>query len=136
MVEDFHLLLEEHSLMADFRGCFAALTGGKFEFTTSCSYRTYKRFFSIVHQVFGPFIAAVSFDEDYSPEGCGYNTTVNLEVDEGGNYVFALLNVLCARDGTRPSEELERRRHRSDAPFEANCRERGNISAWIKTSPQ
>ena len=130
MVERFNSLLEKHNLMADFRQCFDSLTDGKFEFSTSCSYKSYKTFFFVFYQVFGPFTAEVSFDEDYPPEGCGYNTTVNFEVDEAGNYVFALLNVLSASENAESSEEFKRRRSGAYPPFEANCKKEGNICDW------
>ncbi len=129
-VEALHGLLEKHNLMADFRECLDALADGKFEFTTSCSYKTYKKFFSIFYEVFGGFTAEVSFNEDYPPEGCGYNTTVNFEVDKRGNYVFALVNVLSVWDKTEPSEEYKKRRRHPNPPFEANCKKEGNISDW------
>jgi hypothetical protein len=129
-VETFNRLLEEHDLLADFRGCFDALAQGKFEFTTSCTYKSYRRFFLILFQVFGPFSAEVSFNEDYPPEGCGYNTMVNLEVDGGGNYVFALLNVLSADNRVTDSDEYARRRRHPKPPFEANCKKKGHILGW------
>lgn len=130
MVESFNGLMEKYNLLADFRECFDALTEGKFEFSTSCSYKTYKTFFSVFYQAFGPFTAEVSFNEDYPPEGCGYNTTVNFEVDEDGNYVFALLNVLSAWEKMEFSEESKRRRLSPNPPFEANCKKEGNIFDW------
>jgi hypothetical protein len=128
MVETFNGLLEKYNLMADFRQCFDVLADGKFEFTTSCSYKTYRSFFLIFYKIFGAFTAEISFNEDYPPEGCCYNTTVNFEVDEKGNYVFALVNVLSAWEKAEFSEEYERRRLNPTPPFEANCRKEGNIS--------
>lgn len=130
MMETFNGLLEKYNLMSDFRECFDALTDNKFGFTTSCSYKTYKKFFAIFYEAFGPFTAEVSFNEDYPPEGCGYNTTVNFEIDEKGNYIFALVNVLSAWDNVEPSEEYEKRRRNPNPPFEANCKKEGNISEW------
>ena len=129
-VEGFNSLLEEHNLLADFRDCFDALAEGRFQFTTSCTYKSYKKFFLIFYQTFGPFAAEVSFNEDYPPEGCGYNTTVNFEVDRGGNYVFALLNILSADNSGVSSEEYNRRRRNLAPPFEANCKKKGNIFDW------
>lgn len=133
MVQTFNRLLEEHNLLADFRECFDALAEGWFEFTTSCTYKSYKRFFLIFYQVFGPFAAEVSFNEDYPPEGCGYNTTVDFEVDRDGNYVFALLNVLSADNSTPFSEEYNRRKLKPNPPFEANCKKEGDIFDWNET---
>ena len=133
MVETLHRLLEAHHLLADYRACFPALTEGKFEFTASCTYKIYKRFFLIFHQVFGPFTAEVSFNEDYPPEGCGYNTTVNFQVDGEGSYVFALLNVLAAGKSAASSKEYQSRREDTAPPFEANCKKEGNILDWEKT---
>ena len=132
MVENFSKLLEEQGLLADFRECFDALADGKFEFTASCTYRNYKRFFLTFYQAFGPFTAEVSFNEDYAPEGCGYNTTVNFGVDGDGNYVFALVNVLAAGESEKTSEEYEKRRNNPQPPFEPNCTKEGKIHAWKK----
>lgn len=130
MVENFNDLLEEQGLLADFRDCFDALADGKFAFTASCTYRNYKRFFLAFYQAFGPFTAEVSFNEDYHPDGCGYNTTVNFGVDREGNYVFALLNVLATGESEKTSEEFEKRRVDSQPPFEPNCKEEGKIQDW------
>jgi hypothetical protein len=118
--------------MADFRGSLEVLRHEKFEFTTSCSYKSYKVFFSILYDVFGPFAAEVSFNEDYPPAGSGYNTTVNLAVDEKGRYTFALLNVLSLWEDDDLSEEVVKRRRNPKPPFEANCKEKGNIQDWNK----
>ena len=131
-VKTFNMLLEEHHLMADFRECFDKLADAKFEFTTSCSYKAYKTFFLILYQAFGPFTAAVSFNEDYPPKGCVYNTTVNFEVDDDGNYVLALVNVLSAWENGEPSEAYRRRKSNPDPPFEPNCKEEGSIADWLK----
>ena len=130
MLDNFSRLLEVHDLLADFRECFDALATDKIEFTASCTYKKFKRFFFLFYQVFGSFTAEVSFSEDYPPEGCGYNTTVNFEVDADGNYVLALLNVLSASDRAISTEECERRRISLNPPFAANCREKGNIIDW------
>ena len=132
-VEIFDRLLEEHHLLADFRECFDKLADGKFEFTTSCSYKTYKTFFLILYQAFGPFTAEVSFNEDYPPEGCVYNTTVNFEVDKDGNYAFALVNVLSAWGTGEPSEEYRTRRLNPAPPFAPNCKEAGHIANWRRS---
>ena len=132
-VETFNRLLGEHHLLADFRECVNKLVERKFEFTTSCSYKTYKTFFLILNQAFGPFTAEVSFNEDYPPEGCIYNTTVNFEVDKNGNYVFALVNVLSAWGKGEPSEEYRTRRLNPDPPFEPNCKEAGHIADWRRS---
>ena len=129
-IEYFYLLLEEHNLMMDFRECFDAISDRKFDFTASCSYRTYKTFFSVCYQAFGAFTAEVSFNEDYSPEDCGYNTTVDFKVDENGNYTFCLLNVLSVRGTLQSSEEYDERRRNRGAPFEKNCLREGNMSDW------
>jgi len=129
-VETFNGLLEVHNLLADFRECVNELAEGRFEFRTSCSYKTYKTFFQILYQAFGPFTAEVSFNEDYPPADCGYNTTVNFEVDKDGNYVFALVNVLSAWKKGEPSQEYQERRRKPDPPFEPNCKEKGKIADW------
>ena len=134
MVETLHRLLEADHLLADFRACFAALSEGKFEFTASCTYKIYKRFFLIFHQVFGPFAAKVSFNEDYPPEGCGYNTMVNFQVDGDGNYAFALLNVLATGKSGLTSKEYQCRRQDTTPPFEANCKMEGYILDWERTA--
>ena len=133
MLETFDKLLEEEALMADYRECLDALAEGKLEFTTSCTYKNYKRFFLAFYQAFGPFTAEVSFNEDYQPEGCGYNTTVNFEVDGEGNYIFALVNVLAAGKSREASNEFEKRRINPQPPFEPNCKEEGKISKWHKS---
>ncbi len=130
LIEAFNRMLEKHNLLADFRECFDELEAGKFDFTTSCTYKTYKKFFLILYEAFGPFKAEVSFNEDYPPEGCGYNTTVNFEVDDVGNYVFALLNILSTDPREMSSEEYNRRRRSPKPPFEANCKKEGNIYEW------
>jgi hypothetical protein len=130
MVENFNRLLEEQNLLADFRECFDALADGKFEFNASCTYRNYKKFFLAFYQAFGPFTAEVSFNEDYHPDGCGYNTTVNFGVDGEGNYVFALVNILAAGVSGRGSEEYEKRKTHAQPPFEPNCRKEGKIHDW------
>ena len=127
MVENFSKLLEKQGLLADFRECFDALADGKFEFTASCTYRNYKRFFLTFYQAFGPFTAEVSFNEDYHPDGCGYNTTVNFGVDGEGNYVFALVNVLAAGESEITSQEYEKRKTNPQPPFEPNCKKKGKI---------
>ncbi len=127
MVESFNRLLEEHGLLADFGECFNALVDEKFGFTTSCTYRSYKRFFMALYQAFGPFMAEVSFNEDYPPEGCGYNTSVNIQVDKEGHYLFALLNVLSADTKSASSAEYKRRIRHLNPPFEPNCQKEGHI---------
>ncbi|UCG13663.1 MAG: hypothetical protein JSU72_04085 [Deltaproteobacteria bacterium] len=116
--------------MMDFRGCVDALNDKKFQFTTSCTYKTYKKFFSLVYEVCGAFSAEVSFNEDYPPEDCGYNTTVDFEVDENGNYVFVLLNVLSSWQNVEKSGEHKRRKRDVVAPFQENCRKIGNMREW------
>jgi len=132
MLDTFSRLLEEHDLLADFRECFDALAVGRFQFAASCTYKNFKRFFLFFYQVFGSFTAEVSFNEDYPPVGCGYNTTVNFDVDKDGNYVLALLNILSAGNGAISSEEYNRRRRTYNPPFAPNCREKGNILDWNK----
>ena len=134
MVDNFNKLLEEQNLLADFRECFDALADGKFAFTASCTYRNYKKFFWAFYQAFGPFTAEVSFNEDYAPEECGYNTTVNFRVDGMGNYVFALVNVLVAGESGKSSEEYEKRRTNPQPPFEPNCKKEGKIHHWHKSN--
>lgn len=134
MVEKFNKLLEEQSLLADYRECFDALSDGKFEFTASCTYRNYKKFFLAFYQAFGPFSVEVSFNEDYHPDECGYNTTVNFEVDEDGNYVFALVNILAAGESEKTSQEYEKRRTNPQPPFEPNCKKEGKIHDWHDSS--
>lgn len=134
MVETLHRLLEADHLLADFRACFAALSEEKFEFAASCTYKIYKRFFLIFHQVFGAFAAEVSFNEDYPPEGCGYNTTVNFQVDGDGNYAFALLNVLAAGKSAQSSKAYQSRKKDTTPPFEANCKMEGHILDWERTA--
>ena len=131
MVENFSKLLEEQGLLADFRECFDVLGDEKFEFTASCTYRNYKKFFLAFYQAFGPFAAEVSFNEDYHPDGCGYNTTVNFGVDGDGNYVFALVNVLAAGGSEKTSQEYENRKTNPQPPFEPNCKKEGNIHHLI-----
>ena len=131
-IDTFCGLLEKHNLMADFGGSLDALSGRKFEFTTSCSYKTFKVFFTMLYEVFGPFAAEVSFNEDYPPAGCGYNTTVNFRVNEEGRYSFALLNVLSMWENIELSEEYLKRRQNPKPPFESNCKEAGDISDWNK----
>jgi hypothetical protein len=75
----------------------------------------------------------VSFNEDYHPEECGYNTTVNFRVDRDGNYVFALVNVLAAGVGGKTSSEYERRKTNPQPPFEPNCKKEGKIHDWHKS---
>jgi hypothetical protein len=130
MVEKFSELLEEQNLLADFRECFDALNDCKFAFTASCTYRHYKKFFLAFYQAFGAFTAEVSFNEDYHPDGCGYNTTLNFDVDGNGNYVLALVNVLTAGESESTSEEYERRRTNLQPPFEPNCKKEGKIHDW------
>ena len=132
MVHKFTPLLEEQNLLADYRECFDALADGKFAFTASCTYRNYKKFFLAFYHAFGPFAADVSFNEDYHPDGCGYNTAVNFEVDGDGNYVFALVNVLAAGESGKTSDEYEKRRTDPQPPFEPNCTKEGKIHAWKK----
>ena len=127
MVENFSKLLEEHGLLADFRECFDALGDEKFEFTASCTYRNYKKFFLVFYQAFGPFTAEVSFTEDYHPDGCGYNTSVNFGVDGDGNCVFALVNVLAAGGSEKTSQEYAKRKTNPQPPFEPNCKKEGKI---------
>jgi hypothetical protein len=127
MVENFSELLEEQNLLADFRECFDVLADGKFAFTASCTYRNYKKFFLAFYQAFGPFTAEVSFNEDYHPEACGYNTSINFAVDAKGNYVLALVNILTAGESEQRSEEYERRRTNLEPPFEPNCKKEGQI---------
>jgi len=127
MVESFNKLLEEQNLLADFLKCFDTLADEKFEFTASCTYRSYKKFFLAFYQAFGPFTAEVSFNEDYHPEGCGYNTTLNFCVDGNGDYVLALVNVLAAGQTEKTSDEYEKRRTNPQPPFEPNCKKKGKI---------
>jgi len=133
MVEKFTQLLEEQNLLADFRECFDALADGRFAFTACCTHRNYKKFFLALYHAFGPFTADVSFNEDYHPDGCGYNTAVNFEVDGDGNYIFALVNVLAAGESGKISDEYERRRIDPQPPFEPNCKKEGNICDWKKS---
>ena len=132
MVENFSQLLEEQNLLADFRECLEALADRRFEFTTSCTYRNYKKFFLAFYLAFGPFTAEVSFNEDYHPDGCGYNTTINFRVDGDGNYVFALVNILAAGESQETSEEYEKRISNPQPPFEPNCTKEGKIYDWNK----
>jgi hypothetical protein len=126
----FGTLLEECNLMADYRKFFDVLTHRNLEFTASCTYTQYKKFFCVFFEVFGAFAAEVSFTEDYPPEGCGYNTMVNFQVDSDGKYVFALVNVLVAGENVTASEEYEKRRLTPNPPFEPNCNNKGEITDW------
>jgi hypothetical protein len=131
-LQTFSRMLEEYDLIGDFRNCCDAIAEGRIEFTATCSYRTYKTFFSVFYQVFGPFAAKVSFTEDFPPEDCAYNTTVEFEVGGNGNFVFVLLNVLSFSKNPELSEECDRRKHTSSFPFEANCKKEGHISEWLR----
>ena len=62
-LESLHEMLEKHELINDFKDCFDGITTRKFEFTAMCSYKHYKKFFAVLYQVFGPFIAEISFNE-------------------------------------------------------------------------
>jgi hypothetical protein len=130
-VELLSKAVEECDLIADYYQCLNAMEDQDIAFTARSTYRVYRRFLAVIHQVLGPFSASISFDEDYPPVGCAYNTTVNVEVDARGNYVFSLLNVLSLTRESELSAECQRRRVQPAAPFEANATMTGNVAAWI-----
>jgi hypothetical protein len=123
--------LEERDLIADYYHCLNAMQDRNISFTARSTYRVYRRFLAIIYQILGPFSASISFDEDYPPAGCAYNTTVNFEVDARGTYFVSLLNVLSLTRESERSAECERRRVRPVAPFEANATMTGNIGGWL-----
>jgi len=124
--------LEECDLIGDYYHCLNAMQAQDIAFTARSTYRVYRRFMAVIYQVFGPFSASISFDEDYPPVGCAYNTTVNIEVDARGDYFFSLLNVLSLTREPELSAECQRRRAQPAAPFEANATMTGNVAAWIR----
>jgi len=123
--------LEECDLIADYYHCLNAMQDQNIAFTARSTYRVYRRFLAAIFQILGPFSASISFDEDYPPLGCAYNTTVNVEVDGRGTYFLSLLNVLSLTKESERSAECQRRRVQSAAPFEANAVMTGNVAAWI-----
>jgi len=125
------IALEECDLIADYYHCLNAMQDQDILFTARSTYRVYRRFLAVIYQVFGPFSASISFDEDYPPVGCAYNTTVNIEVDATGAYFLALLNVLSLTTESERSEECQRRRVQAAAPFEANAIATGNVTEWL-----
>jgi hypothetical protein len=127
--------LEECDLIADFYHCLNAMQDQHIAFTARSTYRVYRRFLAVLYQVLGPFSASISFDEDYPPVGCAYNTTVNIEVDARGTYFLSLLNVLSLTRECERSEECQRRRVQPAAPFEANAVMTGNVAAWLHQPP-
>ena len=130
-VEFLSKALEECELIADYYHCLNAMQDQHVAFTARSTYRVYRRFLALFFQIFGPFSASISFDEDYPPVGCAYNTTVNIEVDRRGTYFFSLLNVLSLTKESERSAECQRRRVQPAAPFEANAVMTGNVAAWI-----
>ena len=123
--------LEECDLIADYYHCLNAMQDQNIAFTARSTYRVYRRFLAAIFQILGPFSASISFDEDYPPLGCAYNTTVNVEVDGRGTYFLSLLNVLSLTKESERSAECQRRRVQPAAPFEANAVMTGNVAAWI-----
>jgi len=123
--------LEECDLIADYYHCLNAMQDQNIAFTARSTYRVYRRFLAAIFQILGPFSASISFDEDYPPLGCVYNTTVNVEVDGRGTYFLSLLNVLSLTKESERSAECQRRRVQPAAPFEANAVMTGNVAAWI-----
>jgi hypothetical protein len=130
-VETLSKALEDHDLIADYVHCLNAIRDQSFTFTARSTYKTYRRFLGLTHKIFGAFSASISFDEDYPPPGCAYNTTVNVEVDADGDYFLSLLNVLSFWKEPGLSEECHRRRAHPAAPFEANCTLAGNVASWL-----
>jgi hypothetical protein len=123
--------VEEWDLIADYYHCLNAMKDQDIAFTARSTYRVYRRFLAVIYQALGPFSATISFDEDYPPVGCAYNTTVNVEVDARGNYLLSLLNVLSLTRESELSAECQRRRAEPAAPFEANATTTGNVAAWL-----
>ncbi|MBW1980740.1 MAG: hypothetical protein JRJ12_05925 [Deltaproteobacteria bacterium] len=128
MLEHLRQSLEEHNLLHDFGNCFASIDRRSMVFTTSCSYKRYKKFFALLYETLGPFAAEVSFDEDYAPEDRAYNTTVFFQVDDQGCYEFSLFNVLSLRKES--SEQLWGENRQPTGPFEDSCWETGTMSQW------
>jgi len=131
-VEFLSKALEECELIADYYHCLNAMQDQHVAFTARSTYRVYRRFLALFFQIFGPFSASISFDEDYPPVGCAYNTTVNIEVDRRGTYFFSLLNVLSLTKESERSAECQRRRVQPAAPFEANAVMTGNVAEWLR----
>lgn len=131
-VEFLSKALEECDLIADYYHCLNAMQEQNVAFTSRSTYRVYRRFLAVFFQIFGPFSASISFDEDYPPVGCAYNTTVNIEVDRRGTYFFSLLNVLSLTKESERSAECQRRRVQPAAPFEANAVMTGNVAEWLR----
>ncbi|HVO83800.1 MAG TPA: hypothetical protein VMU60_05185 [Syntrophobacteria bacterium] len=125
--------LEECDLIADYYHCLNAMQEQNIAFTARSTYRVYRRFLAVIFQICGPFSASISFDEDYPPVGCAYNTTVNVEVDARGAFFLSLLNVLSLTKESERSEECQRRRVQPAAPFEANAIMTGNVTEWLAT---
>lgn len=123
--------LEECDLIADYYHCLNAMQDQNISFTARSTYRVYRRFLALIYQILGPFAASISFDEDYPPVGCAYNTTVNIEVDARGTYLLSLLNVLSLTRESERAAECERRRVQPVAPFEANAIMTGNVAEWL-----
>lgn len=131
-VEFLSKALEECDLIADYYHCLNAMQDQNVAFSARSTYRVYRRFLAVFFQIFGPFSASISFDEDYPPVGCAYNTTVNIEVDRRGTYFFSLLNVLSLTKESERSVECQRRRVQPAAPFEANAVMTGNVAEWLR----
>lgn len=131
-IELLSKVLEENDLIADYYHCLNVMQDQDITFAARSSYKVYRRFFAVVYHVFGPFSASISFDEDYPPPGCAYNTTVNIEVDVGGSYRLSLLNVLSLSRESELSEECRRRRGQPVAPFEANFTMAGHVASWVR----
>ena len=131
-VEFLSKALEECELIADYYHCLNAMQDQHVAFTARSTYRVYRRFLALFFQIFGPFSASISFDEDYPPVGCAYNTTVNIEVDRRGTYFLSLLNVLSLTKESERSAECQRRRVQPAAPFEANAVMTGNVAEWLR----
>ena len=131
-VEFLSKALEECDLIADYYHCLNAMQDQNVAFSARSTHRVYRRFLAVFFQIFGPFSASISFDEDYPPVGCAYNTTVNIEVDRRGTYFLSLLNVLSLTKESERSAECQRRRVQSAAPFEANAVMTGNVAEWLR----
>ncbi|MGE5311734.1 MAG: hypothetical protein ACM3MN_08325 [Nitrospirota bacterium] len=131
-VEFLSKALEECDLIADYYHCLNAMQDQNVAFSARSTYRVYRRFLAVFFQIFGPFSASISFDEDYPPVGCAYNTTVNIEVDRRGTYFFSLLNVLSLTKESERSVECQRRRVQPAAPFEANAVMTGDVAEWLR----
>ena len=131
-VEFLSKALEECDLIADYYHCLNAMQDQNVAFSARSTYRVYRRFLAVFFQILGPFSASISFDEDYPPVGCAYNTTVNIEVDRRGTYFFSLLNVLSLTKESERSAECQRRRVQPAAPFEANAVMTGNVAEWLR----